>query len=850
VLRVTLLALLAAVSVSCAYYNTFYLARKYYMRATDGQPYEVDREGSTQRSNYNKSADYSKKVLGVHPKSKWVDDAWLMWARTFIGTDDPLKAVAMLEEFQTRFPNSDLKPDAEFFLGLAYRAARRHETAVDRFHNFLQQAPKHELVPYAHYERSKALMSLRRYAEAAQSAGEILDRYPKHVLADRALRQRAEARYQQRDWKGARSDFQAMGDRALNDDERLRFLLREVDCLESARELNEARVVLRDARSHENAPPPQPNIVRLGVSATGAQQQQVQAPVTLGPGQDRYGKLTLRMGGVELLDGKVAEAVRLFQTVIQDYPRTALAAEAQFRIGFAYETGSEDFARARAEYDRVKEQVGAGPFAQQAQQRTENLVRLERFRTASGADSLQRQAEAKFLIAEHFLFNLDRPDRALEEYRDIADSSADSSVIARALVAQGWVLARKLDKPAAADSLYWRVVREYPGTQAQLAARDYLEAGGKTVDEKLIVAPAVTAPPLFQEELAQAPSHVIRPGQVRPATPGASSPRTSALSDSIRLTIEMRDSLNARARRDTTEAGRAHIDSLRRELSKPDTTGRAAMLAAFAASRTPSPQTASDDPQRDVGGMGGPGGTPPTAAGAAGLAATTPTASSAAGGAGAAGGAAAGSAGAGGAAVVGGTAAAVNATTPGADTSAAKAAGSLSSANAAIFHGPVQDGGSGYGPALDPAAAAADSITRAAMSAPGDTSAAARAAAAGAAAGAATATKSAAGAAGAGATPPGAAGMSAPSSASSSAAKSTPTSTSTPQAAPTATKPTAPAKDPNRPFTEPRRRSRAERDSIKRVQAYEDSVERAKKQAKKDAKAAKKAAADSAKGKN
>ena len=96
-LSAALLALLTAVSVSCAYYNTFYLARKYYMRATDGQPYEVDRENTSQRSNYNKSADYSKKVLGVHPNSKWVDDAWLMWARTFIGTDDPLKAVAMLE---------------------------------------------------------------------------------------------------------------------------------------------------------------------------------------------------------------------------------------------------------------------------------------------------------------------------------------------------------------------------------------------------------------------------------------------------------------------------------------------------------------------------------------------------------------------------------------------------------------------------------------------------------------------------------------------------------------------------------------------------------------------------------
>ena len=48
---------------SCAYYNTFYLARKYYFKATSGAPYEVDREGPAQAANYTHSIDYSKKVI-------------------------------------------------------------------------------------------------------------------------------------------------------------------------------------------------------------------------------------------------------------------------------------------------------------------------------------------------------------------------------------------------------------------------------------------------------------------------------------------------------------------------------------------------------------------------------------------------------------------------------------------------------------------------------------------------------------------------------------------------------------------------------------------------------------------
>ena len=591
---------------SCAYYNTFYLARKYYFKATEGQPYEVDREGTTQRPNYNKSSDYSKKLLGVYPKSKWVDDAWVLWARALIGTDDPLKAIAMLEEFQVRFPKSELRPDAEFFLGLAYRAARKHEQAVEHFGAFLKARPKDDLAPYAWYEESKALMSLERYSDAAAAAGQVLQRWPGHLLADRALRQRAEARYQQHAWKEAREDFQAIGSRAANDDDRLRFLLREVDCLEADRAYGEARQLLADARAHVPAPPPVPETQRVS-SVPGSVPPPAQTYVVVNqPGADRYGRLTLRMGGVELLAGRTNDAIALYQTVLHDYPRTQLAAEAQYRIGYAYETGADDFARASVEYGRVKEQTGTSQFSQQAQQRLDNLDRIEKYRTASGADSAEKQAEASFLVAEHYLFNLDRPDRAVEQYRAIVDSSSSPAVKARALNAEAWVLSRKLERKAAADSLFWKVVREFPETEAQLAARDYLEMEGNKVPESLIVPPKglllppapiaeepLTPPPATTPALGSPPAAEAAAGHLGPgagaagaagyaAYPGMpQSYRYAQLPDSLKHVMAMRDSVLHVAAQDTSAAGKAHVDSLRRAYAKADTVGRAAQMAAI-----------------------------------------------------------------------------------------------------------------------------------------------------------------------------------------------------------------------------------------------------------------------------
>jgi tetratricopeptide (TPR) repeat protein len=473
---VLLVAALGMFASSCAYYNTLYLARRYYFKATDGKPYQVDRDGS-QVQNFTKSIDYSKKVLSDYPKSKWVDDAFLLWARALIGREDPLQTVSMLQDFPEHFKKSDLRAEAAFYLGLAYRQARRYPQAVDTFDDFLKMAPKSELAPYALLERARAYVSMQRYAEAADDASRILKSYPKSDLVARALRQRAEARFQQGDFDGARKDFHQISVDVFNDEERFQFFNREVDCLESARKYDEELAALNGELSH------------------------TPAPATPKPGElpsvnnDRYGKITLRIGTAHLLAGRMKDALEQYAHVLQDYPKTPVAAEAQYRTGYTYETLGDDFDRALQEYSTVKDQFGQTPYAAQAQQRSDNLGRIMQYRKGAGADSLEKKAEASFLTAELYLFQLDKPDRALEEYGKVVEQYPGKAVAARALNAQAWVLSRKLDRKPAADSLFWKVVREYPATEAQLAARDYLEAEGQTVPENLIVMPKPAPPP-------------------------------------------------------------------------------------------------------------------------------------------------------------------------------------------------------------------------------------------------------------------------------------------------------------------------------------------------------------------
>ena len=469
--------LILALLPGCVYYNTLYLAKRYYNRSFDEVPYALDKNDLSSTPQFPRSIELSKKALVGYPRSKYADDAYLLWAKNLIGSDDPRQAIRMLEDFDTSHPKSSLAADAAFYLGVAQARARKYEPALKTFDDYLARFPKHDMAPYAYYERSRVLLSLERPEDAAQSVTQVIERFPRSKLAVRSRIARGEALVAQKSFDAAREDFRFLGRRAITDDERLDYLLREADCLEGAMKYDEAMGLLKDAIAHVREP------ARLDTSGG----RFAQAPS--GPGANDYGRLKTRMGTVLLRSNHLDDAIASYQRVIEDYPRTPVAAEAQYRLGYAYEISADDFDKARVEYAKVRD-IGAGSsYTDQAAARVASIDRLSQYRKTAVADTLEHAAQTEFLVAEQYLFQLDKPARALEEYKKIETAYAGSPWAGKAINAQGWVLSRKLHQKSAADSMFWRVVREYPGTEAQLAARDYLEFEGQAVPTDLIRLP-------------------------------------------------------------------------------------------------------------------------------------------------------------------------------------------------------------------------------------------------------------------------------------------------------------------------------------------------------------------------
>jgi hypothetical protein len=80
--------------------------------------------------------------------------------------------------------------------------------------------------------------------------------------------------------------------------------------------------------------------------------------------------------------------------------------------------------------------------------------------------------------------------------------------------------------------MWWEVVHHYPATEAQLAARDYLEMEGHVVDESLIVPPAPPPAPAVDSTAVDstkiAPALAMPPATVPAIGAGAFGPPDSA----------------------------------------------------------------------------------------------------------------------------------------------------------------------------------------------------------------------------------------------------------------------------------------------------------------------------------
>jgi tetratricopeptide (TPR) repeat protein len=176
-------------------------------------------------------------------------------------------------------------------------------------------------------------------------------------------------------------------------------------------------------------------------------------------------EISLRLAEGLEMQGQWEKAEKTYRIVPEKAPATDLASEAYFRMGEYTLQTLKDEKEAKVLFDSAAAMGTAFEFGARGAERAAALARLFELRDTPPMDSTQPRSQ-DFLIAELFLFNLDRADSALARLDSIvARPQSDSFHAVRAAYARAYIRDEIQGEKSLGDSLYRFVLEKFPGTE-------------------------------------------------------------------------------------------------------------------------------------------------------------------------------------------------------------------------------------------------------------------------------------------------------------------------------------------------------------------------------------------------
>lgn len=431
-------------SCTCIYFNTFYNIRKSFGAAEKSRKEAGrDKAGGGEVKQYNDAIAKASRVLERHPTSSYVDDAL-------------------------------------YIIGTSYYYLGEYSKATRKFKELFANYPQSEYVPRSRLLMAKAKLKLNEEAEAVVIFEEIFQKEKNKEMKAEAARSLGEYYFENRDYEKSNTYFMALVDSLGNQNERLNALIYVADgyfdmfSLQSAIDdyntalkqdpdtLQYYHIMFRLAECDIYLSRITEGIEKLSELADNEVYYDSLAPIRL------------KMAEGYEWEGDFNSAIDTYERIITENPRRDPAAIAYYRLGLIYQYDYENLSKARAYYQKSREERSNSPVAEDATRRASKLALLEQY-TQSGqvnpeADStqeidLQRLDELsqnEFLLAELFYFDLEKPDSAINTYKVLLDRYPTSRYAPRALMSMAHIYQDEFNDTTGADSLLRLVLKRYP----------------------------------------------------------------------------------------------------------------------------------------------------------------------------------------------------------------------------------------------------------------------------------------------------------------------------------------------------------------------------------------------------
>ena len=374
---------------SCAYYNTFYNAKKFFKAAQDQPLRENGKPNSTAIQNYTKAMKKCGLVLTNYKNSKYADDALFMLAQClFYKSTNYSQSIEKFKDLIKFYPESEFVPESHLYIAKANYLFNNKQEAYKILKDYSLNPDFKDSHPQAILLLANYHLTDKDYLEAEYYFQKIIDEYQKSDEYESAFLALGKSYHNSKKYEKSNEVFFSLLEsklpRSLKFDARY-YIAYNYLLLEQYEEALEyaANLIKKEYR------------------------------------EDKISKIQLIKARCLANLDQTDDAITLLDMIMQDNPKSLLAAEAAFYTAEIYFKIIHDYTKAIEYYNRVSKENRDSEFIETAISKGVVASQIIQYYEPSQDITPEELVNQQFRLAEFYLETLEMPDSALFVYDNI-----------------------------------------------------------------------------------------------------------------------------------------------------------------------------------------------------------------------------------------------------------------------------------------------------------------------------------------------------------------------------------------------------------------------------------------------
>ncbi len=378
---------------SCAYYNTFYNAKKLFDTAQKMEVRENGRPVPIAIQNYNKVIEKCAYILREYPNSKWADDALFLMARSnYYKKQNILQAKEQFRNLIRIFPKSDYVPESYIYIAEIDFEMNSFAEGHQIYNELLMNQAYSDYHAKVLLAQSRVYIEQSDYEKARINLRRIINDYSSKKEYETAYIALGNSYLETEDYTKAKEIFETILNLRLPRRTRMNAQYYLALCEFYLQNYTESLNTVRE-------------LIRLEYQA------------------DLLPRLQLLQARIFAGIKQYQQAETLFQSVIENNKRTSYSAEASYHLAQMYFLDLLEYEKAISAYNQVRSEFVNSPFTEKAIERSSVVSQIVQFSDTKRNITTRELIDEQLKLAEYYLYVLNLPDSSFAVYDNIRKQS-------------------------------------------------------------------------------------------------------------------------------------------------------------------------------------------------------------------------------------------------------------------------------------------------------------------------------------------------------------------------------------------------------------------------------------------